>query len=102
MANIRVEINSNVIGDIETILAQRFERVGQYVENTAKESCPVDSGILRGSINHAADKNGTVIGTNVEYAIAVHEGHGSYIGKAFLKNAVYNNLSAIENILGGS
>ena len=102
MANIRVDINTNVIPELEAILAQRFERVGQYIENAAKEGCPVDSGILRASIHHEADKDGTVIGTNVEYAIPAHEGHGRYSGKPFLKDAVYGNMSAIQNILGGS
>lgn len=102
MSDIRVNINTNIMSEIETILAQRFERVGQYVENTAKENCPVDRGILRASIHHEADKDGTVIGTNIEYAIPVHEGHGKFTGKPFLKDAAYNNMSSIQNILGGS
>ncbi|MBP3887615.1 MAG: HK97 gp10 family phage protein [Cellulosilyticum sp.] len=101
MSDIRVNINTNIMSEIETILAQRFERVGQYVENTAKENCPVDRGILRASIHHEADKDGTVIGTNIEYAIPVHEGHGKFTGKPFLKDAAYNNMSSIQNILGG-
>lgn len=102
MSDMRVTINTNVMSEIEAILAQRFERVGQYVENTAKEKCPVKHGILRASIYHEADKDGAVIGTNVEYAIPVHEGHGKFTGKPFLKDAAYNNMSSIQNILGGS
>lgn len=102
MSDMRVTINTNVMSEIEAILAQRFERVGQYVENTAKENCPVKHGILRASIYHEANKDGTVIGTNVEYAIPVHEGHGKFTGKPFLKDATYNNMSSIQNILGGS
>ena len=102
MINIRVRINANAISEIESILEQRFERVGQFVENKAKESCPVDSGILRASVHHEADKTGTVIGTNVEYAISVHEGHGSFSGVPFLRDAVYGNMSEINNLLGGN
>lgn len=102
MANIRVNINTNVMSEIETILAQRFERTGQFIENAAKEGCPVKHNILRPSITHDADKDGTVVGTPVEYAIPVHEGHGKFTGKPFLKDAVYNNMSSIQNILGGS
>ena len=98
----RVTINTNVMSEIEAILAQRFERVGQYVENAAKENCPVKHNILRPSITHDADKDGTVVGTPVDYAIPVHEGHGKFTGKPFLKDAAYNNMSSIQNILGGS
>lgn len=102
MADIRIDINANIIAEIEALLEQRFERVGQFVENKAKENCPVDTGILRSSITHEADKEGTMIGTNVEYAIAAHEGHGKYNGNSFLKDAVYANLTEIQNMLGGS
>lgn len=102
MVNIRVNINTNVIADIETELEGRFEGVGQFGENKAKEGCPVEHNILRPSITHEADKNGTVVGTPVDYAIPVHEGHGSYQGKPFLKDAIYNHLTEIQNILGGN
>lgn len=102
MVNIRVNINTNVIADIETELERRFEHVGQFGENKSKEYCPVDKGIIRASMTHEADKQGTVIGTPVDYAIPVHEGHGSYQGKPFLKDAIYNHLTEIQNILGGS
>lgn len=103
MTNIRVKINTKALGEIEAILAQRFEKAGQYIENTAKENMEDHnrSGILRASIHHEADKDGAVIGTSEEYAIPFHEGHGSFAGVPFLKNAVYDNLSQIENILGG-
>lgn len=103
MSNIKVKINIKALGEVEAILAQRFEKVGQYIENTAKENMEGHnrSGILRASIHHEADKDGAVIGTDVEYAIPFHEGHGSFQGVPFLKDAVYNNTSTIQNILGG-
>lgn len=104
MSNIRVRINANAISEIESILERRFERVGQFVENKAKENMQGHnkSGILRASIHHEADKDGTVIGTNVEYAIPFHEGHGSFSGVPFLRDAVYGNISEINNLLGGN
>lgn len=102
MANIRVNINTNVMAEIEAILEQLFEEVGQFGENVAKENCPHDTSTLRDSITHEADSSGTVIGTPEEYAIPVHEGHGSYQGVPFLKDAIYNHLEEIKNILGGS
>lgn len=102
MVNVTVTVNGTAMDTVLEELDFRLERVGQFVENTAKENCPVDSGILRASISHTDPVNhATKIGTNVEYAVPVHEGHGSYAGKPFLKDAAYNHISEIKNILGG-
>lgn len=102
MVNVQVTINNLAFNEVLEILDSRIERVGQYVENTAKENCPVDKGILRASISHTDPVNhATKIGTNVEYAIPLHEGHGKFTGKPFLKDAAYNHIAEIKNILGG-
>lgn len=102
MSNITVTINDLAMETVLQELDSRLERVGQFVENTAKENCPVDSGILRASISHTDPVNHTTkIGTNIEYAVPVHEGHGKFTGKPFLKDAAYNHISEIKNILGG-
>lgn len=99
----RVEINRNAINQALSELDRRLSDVGYLIENSAKEACPVDSGILRASIGNELDTNEhkVTIGTNVEYAVAVHEGHGAYQGKPFLKDAAYNNLGRAQAILGG-
>jgi phage gpG-like protein len=66
------------IGPVGQDLTRRAIRV----ENMAKTLCPVDRGRLRSSIDHTDPQpigRGLVvqIGTNVEYALAVHEGSGS-------------------------
>lgn len=48
------------------------------VENTAKELCPVDTGILRMSITHEVENNIGVVGTNTEYAPYVEIGTGLF------------------------
>lgn len=127
MSNVTVSVNGLAMETVLRELDSRLERVGQFVENTAKENCPADSGILRASISHVTDgvtggswyklnsskdglepttlptvsKHAVSIGTSVEYAIPVHEGHGSYAGKPFLKDAAYNHIAEIKNILGG-
>ncbi len=104
MSNIRVRINANAISEIESILERRFERVGQFVENKAKENMQGHnrSGILSASISHDVSDLTTTVGTNVEYAIPFHEGHGSFSGVPFLRDAVYGNISEINNLLGGN
>lgn len=104
MVNVTVNVNGLAM---ETVLAEldfRLERVGQFVENTAKDNMEGHNrtGILRASINHTDPVNHSVtIGTNKEYAIPFHEGHGTWQGHPFLKDAVYNHIAEIKNIIGG-
>lgn len=57
-------------------------RRGQAVENRAKMLCPVDTGRLRASITHELRQEEGLpvvrVGTNVNYAVFVHEGTGLY------------------------
>lgn len=49
------------------------------IQNDAKRRCPVDTGRLRNSISHeiVVERGALVgrVGTNVQYATALHEGH---------------------------
>jgi hypothetical protein len=57
-------------------------RRGRNVEGEAKRLCPVDHGRLRSSITHELGQvRGQLavrVGTNVSYALHVHEGTGIY------------------------
>lgn len=60
-------------------IVEGLEKVGQIIENQAKEFSPVDDGTLRASITSKVVNDDTaIIGTNVEYAPYVHEGTGIY------------------------
>lgn len=48
------------------------------VEADAKILCPVDDGTLRNSIQSKVEGNTGKVGTNVEYAVYVHQGTGIY------------------------
>ena len=67
-------------------------RVAAKVETAAKARCPVDTGRLRGSINWRLVMEGgtltAIIGTNVEYAIYVHEGTRFMAGRPFLREGL--------------
>lgn len=58
------------------------------VESAAKARCPVDTGRLRSSITWRIETDGQgivgIVGTNVEYAIYVHEGTRYMAGRPFL------------------
>lgn len=70
--------------------------VAAKVETAAKARCPVDTGRLRSSITWRieADGNGVVaiVGTNVEYAIYVHEGTRHMSGRPFLVEGLHQVL----------
>lgn len=72
--------------------AQYLVQKSQHVVNGARDRCPVDTGNLRGSIQYeiAEDKNGLSarVGTNVPYAIYVHEGSRGRKGTPFLRDAL--------------
>jgi HK97 gp10 family phage protein len=63
------------------------------VETAAKARCPVKTGRLRSSINHRVETSGkgivAIIGTNVEYAIYVHEGTRYMTGRPFLVDGLH-------------
>lgn len=103
---IRVDVNQNVIGELQALLNQKLERVGQFIENTAKENITdmgaVDTGILKNSITHevSEEESKVKIGTVVEYAPYVHDGHGQQQARPFLQDAIDDNVDTIQRILG--
>ena len=66
---------NDVISELDTAMARALEAIGLEAEGDCKEVTPVDTGRLRNSITHALDSDGkaVVVGTNVEYAMYVHD-----------------------------
>ena len=60
-------------------IVRALEKCGLVAETYAKQLCPVDTGNLRNSINHAVDPQepAAYIGSNVEYAAYVELGTGA-------------------------
>lgn len=58
----------------------------------------VDTGRLRNSITNTVQDNAAYIGTNVEYAIYVHEGTRKMTANRFLKNAIVKNKDTFKAI----
>lgn len=113
-------------------IPQILESIGLHLEGEAKdelENSPrrVDTGNLRNSITHVVDtgENAVYIGTDVEYALYVHEGTGKFAAEGggrrdpwwyqdengkwhytegmapnrFLKNAIERNESQIREYI---
>lgn len=76
--------------------------VAARVESAAKARCPVKTGRLRSSINWRIehDQKGLVaiVGTNVSYAVYVHEGTRYMPGRPFL----VDGLEAVTGSRGSS
>ena len=121
---------NQMIQDME----KKMEKACLVVENQAKQNCPVDQGFLRASITSETEVTAEEIvgrtGSNLEYALYVHNGTGIYAvagdgrktpwgytvkaGKhkgfhwthgqrpnPFLEDAKLAKRSAVEKILGG-
>ena len=78
-------------------VGRMLARVAAKAETASKARCPVDTGRLRGSINWRIVLEGgvltAIIGTNVEYAIYVHEGTRYMAGRPFLVEGVTQALA---------
>lgn len=72
------ELLYSPVGPVARDLALRAVKV----TSGAKRRAPVDTGRLRSSIRFAMLRDGkgmyARVGTEVEYALAVHEGHGAF------------------------
>lgn len=108
-------------------IERAFEIIGGLLERYAKQSCPVDTGLLRNSITYCLDgkhphlsqygaegrqgfydgempeepegNRAVYVGTNVEYAPYQEVGTSRITGKHFLQNSVQNHIGEYKNIM---
>lgn len=90
---------NSVLVSISGDVSRYMLRLGIKVQSAARRRCPVDTGRLRSSIGvtqkETAQGAVTSIGTNVEYALYVHEGTRFQQGRPFLADALTEVVSAI-------
>lgn len=107
MSNIRIDDHSaEYLGGISKALEAALEGVGIHIEGEAKEELEntprrIDTGNLRNSITHEVvdAEQAVYVGTNVEYALYVHEGTSKMAPNRFLKNAVERNKEQITDYI---
>ena len=82
---IKVDNTAQVLRELDNKIATILESVGEHIEGEAQEELNndprhIDTGNLKNRITHKVENNedAVYIGTNVEYAIYVHEGTGLY------------------------
>lgn len=72
--------------EVKKILSQKIKNaaneIGFFITTEAKKRCPVNKGLLRGSIIHEVEEKEdsaiVYVGTNTEYAPYVEKGTGLY------------------------
>lgn len=61
--------------NLDAPTAEMLERLGTGIEADAKAACPVRTGRLRDSIGHEVDGDTVRVGSDLDYAGYVEEGH---------------------------
>ncbi len=91
----KTEMNNKISRILEEIGIQIAGEAMDELENAPRR---VDTGNLKNSIIYrtAPEEDAVYIGTNVEYAIYVHEGTLKLRPNRFLKNAVIHNEDQIK------
>ena len=83
----------------DAAVTKALEMIGMQADNYARMECPVDTGRLRASINHAQQgKDTEVIGTNVEYAAYVEFGTSKMAAQPYLKPAAMDHSAEYRAI----
>lgn len=107
MSDVRIDDHSSeYLREFESALVPALEAIGIHIEGEAKEELEntprrVDTGNLRNSITHQVDTDeaAVYVGTNVEYALYVHEGTSRMEPNRYLTNAVDKNKEQINAYL---
>lgn len=85
--------------NINSDLSAAMQSAGELVANSARASCPVDTGALQASITSSAAGNSAVIGAGASYAAYVEFGTCKMAAQPFLVPALLNNTDAIIGII---
>lgn len=84
-------------------LERAIETASIIVEGDAANLAPVDTGLLRNSINHRVEKHGSevvgIVGTAIEYAAVQEFGSSKQQKQPFLGPALRMNRTVIKNII---
>lgn len=107
MADVRIDDHSDeYMRALEDALPWALEAVGIHIEGEAKEELEntprrIDTGNLRNSINYQVKESekAVYVGTDVQYALYVHEGTSRMEANRFLTNAVDRNRDQINSYL---
>lgn len=93
-----------ILGELEAATARAAKIISTYSADDCAEELEhaprrVDTGNLKNSIDgQVVDNNTVVVGTNVNYAIYVHQGTQKMAANRFLRNGLSNNREEYAEI----
>lgn len=97
--NILLNTTDQTVSKIKNGIHSALEQSADVVGATAVAVVPVDTGNLMRSINHKFEgENKVLIGTDVYYAGFVELGTSRMAARPYLRPALENNVTKIENI----
>lgn len=88
---------------VSTFVSDAINRIGANVERFGKQLSPVDTGRLRASIHFSPSYPNTlqsIIATDTEYAIFVHEGTRYMRARPFMAEAANRSADNFAGIIG--
>lgn len=81
--NIKIEVDMSDlefdIDKVESAIEKELAVTGYKIEGTAKELCPVDTGVLKGSITCKPNGLEVDVFTNVEYSVYMEYGTSPHV-----------------------
>lgn len=104
----RMDINNFNIAKLRLneAMHQSLKNVAENVKPKIQQECPVDTGLLRQSTDWKVFQDNLMtilhLGTNVEYALAVHEGTYKMRARRYIYNVVIRNVAMIQVIINST
>lgn len=103
------DYSSKVISETNDAIEQFLWQVGEAAETYAKRKCPVGTpestgikgyigGTLKNSIDHDADSQQMILGSNVEYCPYVEIGTYKMAARPFLRTALTEHTSTYKQL----
>jgi HK97 gp10 family phage protein len=102
MLNVTVSGADSVLGMLDGInsdLSAAMQAAGELVAESARGSCPVDTGALRASITATSSANEAEISAGASYAGYVEFGTCKMAARPFLVPALMNKKAAIAEAI---
>lgn len=89
---------ARIMAEVAAVTRLKLEASAIVVEGAAKGAAPVDTGRLRSSVTHAVEGESALVGTNVEYGPAVHNGTRFQSPQPFLVDGLTSSKEKLRGI----
>ena len=94
MTEIRIVTPHDIDLGLNKLMREWLTETAFDIEAAAKRNCPVDTGRLRSSITTVVGGKDATIGTDVEYALPVHEGTPAHVTRSRRRTGIVGKIIA--------